>query len=128
MVSRCLLKGGPPGEARTPNPRLRRPMLYPIELRAVSGRSKSLIVEFDDCQTWTNTGSAAVGGSSSGLSRAIQFQIDHEPSARAVRVGLCCPIGPFSARQFAEMAEELANGGFGFCAARFWWTLSIQVA
>ena len=25
---------GAPGEARTPNPRLRRPMLYPIELRA----------------------------------------------------------------------------------------------
>ena len=26
---------GPPGETRTHNPRLRRPVLYPVELRAV---------------------------------------------------------------------------------------------
>ena len=29
-----MLKLNAPGEARTPNPRFRRPMLYPIELRA----------------------------------------------------------------------------------------------
>jgi len=35
LVSQCF--SSTPGEARTPNPRFRRPMLYPIELRARGG-------------------------------------------------------------------------------------------
>src|SRR5262245_8701472 len=33
-------KSGAPGRARTCNPRLRRPVLYPIELRALKGASR----------------------------------------------------------------------------------------
>ena len=44
---------GAPGEARTPNPWFRRPMLYPIELRAqhLIDVVKRLSRLFERCQT-----------------------------------------------------------------------------